>query len=73
MPRGSRQGKAKPVKKVKQMDTNEKRDLSGGHIDDNVLTKSQYNIPKGVADDKKIKPEQVFDGYTKDKKSKKKK
>ena len=54
MPRGSRQGKAKPVKKVKQIDTNEKRDLSGGHIDDNVISKMQYNVPKGVADDKKI-------------------
>ena len=57
MPRGSRQGKTKPVKKVKQIDTNEKRDLSGGHIDDNVISKMQYNVPKGVADDKKIKPE----------------
>ena len=72
MPHGSKQGKAKPVKKVKQIDINEKRDLSGGYVDHNVITKMQYNVPKGVADDKKIKPAQVFEGYTKDKKSKKK-
>ena len=25
--------------------------------------KSQFNIPKGVEDDKKIKPKDVFEGY----------
>lgn len=28
-----------------------------------VDPKLQYNIPKGVADDKKIKPKDVFEGY----------
>tara|TARA_R110002110_G_scaffold188800_2_gene396878 strand:- start:175 stop:423 length:249 start_codon:yes stop_codon:yes gene_type:complete len=62
---GSKQGKAKPVKKVKQIDINEKRDLSGGYVDHNVITKMQYNVPKGVADDKQVKPAQVFEGYKK--------
>ena len=34
--------------------------------------KLQYNVPKGVEDDKKIKPKDVFEGYTEKKKVKRK-
>tara|TARA_R110000737_G_C14298986_1_gene435588 strand:+ start:340 stop:558 length:219 start_codon:yes stop_codon:yes gene_type:complete len=54
---GSKQGKAKPVKKMKQVDTNLK-----------PIVQLQFNVPKTVADDKRIKPSEVFEGF-KDNKS----
>ena len=44
---------AKPVKPLKR--------------DENGFTQLQFNVPKGVEDDKKVKPKQVFEGF-KDKK-----
>jgi hypothetical protein len=57
---GSRSNKESKQKKVKPVKVNEM-----GYSD------LQYNIPKGVEDDKKVKPSQVFVGF-KDKKAKKK-
>ena len=54
---GSKQAKKKPVKKMKQVDTNLK-----------PIVQLQFNVPKTVADDKRIKPSEVFEGF-KDNKS----
>ena len=65
---GSKQAKKKPVKKMKQVDTNLK-----------PIVELQFNLPKTVADDKRVKPSEVFEGfkpkvnYVKDNKSKTKK
>jgi hypothetical protein len=58
---GSKQAKKKPVKKMKQVDTNLK-----------PIVQLQFNVPKVVADDKRVKPTEVFEGF-KDNKSKTKK
>ena len=58
---GSKQAKKKPVKKMKQVDTNLK-----------PIVELQFNLPKTVADDKRVKPTEVFEGF-KDNKSKTKK
>ena len=58
---GSKQAKKKPVKKMKQVDTNLK-----------PIVELQFNLPKTVADDKRVKPSEVFEGF-KDNKSKTKK
>ena len=47
---GSKQAKKKPVKKMKQVDTNLK-----------PIVQLQFNLPKTVADDKRVKPAEVFD------------
>ena len=60
MPVGDRNKKKVKQKSVKPVKVNE---MGYGDL--------QYNIPKGVADDKRIKPSQVFVGF-KDKKAKKK-
>ena len=65
---GSKQGKKKPVKKIKQVNNGEHRHLEGGDITYKPITELQFNVPKGVADDKKIRPAEVFEGY-KDNKS----
>ena len=57
---GSKQAKKKPVKKMKQVDTNLK-----------PIVQLQFNVPKVVADDKRVKPAEVFEGF-KDNKSKSK-
>ena len=54
---GSKQAKKKPVKKMKQVDTNLK-----------PIVQLQFNVPKTVADDKRVKPSEVFEGF-KDNKS----
>tara|TARA_R110002012_G_scaffold119127_1_gene268118 strand:- start:1024 stop:1230 length:207 start_codon:yes stop_codon:yes gene_type:complete len=62
---GSKQAKKKPVKKMKQVDTNLK-----------PIVQLQFDLPKTVADDKRVKPSEVFEGYVaskKDNKSKTKK
>ena len=58
---GSKQAKKKPVKKMKQVDTNLK-----------PIVQLQFNLPKTVADDKRVKPAEVFEGF-KDNKSNKSK
>ena len=65
---GSKQGKKKPVKKIKQVNLGEHRHLEGGDITYKPIAELQFNVPKGVADDKKIRPAEVFEGY-KDNKS----
>jgi hypothetical protein len=72
MPRGTKAPK-QSVKKVKQIDNGIHRNLDGGHIDHKPLIDLQFNVPKGVADDKKIKPAQVFEGWRSNKQTKKKK
>lgn len=37
-----------------------------------VDPKLQFNIPKGVADDKKVRPKDVFEGFKESKKSNRK-
>tara|TARA_R110000851_G_scaffold186213_1_gene335517 strand:+ start:877 stop:1083 length:207 start_codon:yes stop_codon:yes gene_type:complete len=49
---GSKQAKKKAVKKIKQVDTNLK-----------PIVQLQFNIPKTVADDKRVKPAEVFEGF----------
>tara|TARA_R110000803_G_scaffold182576_1_gene244942 strand:+ start:1359 stop:1568 length:210 start_codon:yes stop_codon:yes gene_type:complete len=58
---GSKQGKAKPVKKMKQVDTNLK-----------PIVHLQFNVPKVVSDDKRVKPAEVFEGFKSNQKSKSK-
>jgi hypothetical protein len=72
MPRGTKVAKTQPVKKVKQIKNGIHRNLDGGHIEHKPLIDLQFNIPKGVADDKKVKPAQVFEGYKKKKTNKSK-
>ena len=57
---GSKQGKKKAVKKIKPIDTNLK-----------PIVQLQFNIPKTVANDKRVKPAEVFEGF-KDTKTKNK-
>tara|TARA_R110000803_G_scaffold59936_2_gene118992 strand:- start:3354 stop:3599 length:246 start_codon:yes stop_codon:yes gene_type:complete len=64
---GSKQGKKKPVKKIKQVNLGEHRHLEGGDITYKPITELQFNVPKGVADDKKIRPAEVFEGYKENK------
>lgn len=71
---GSKQGKQVPVKKIKPIKNGEHRGFEGGEIIHKPIIDLQYNIPKGVADDKRIKPSQVFVGFNNpNKKTKKKK
>ena len=55
---GSKQAKKKAVKKMKQVDTNLK-----------PIVQLQFNVPKTVADDKRIKPAEVFEGFKSNNKS----
>ena len=43
---------SKQAKKIKQVDTNLK-----------PIVQLQFNIPKTVADDKRVKPAEVFEGF----------
>mgnify|MGYP003152289441 CR=1 FL=1 len=63
MPRGTKKAKKQPLKKVKQIDNGEYRNLDGGEIQHRPLIDLQYNIPKGVEDAKKVTPAEVFEGY----------
>lgn len=57
MPLGTRQVKQKkPLKQVKGVATANTENFFDAPL--------QYNIPKGVEDDKKVKPAVVFEGYT---------
>ena len=71
MPRGTKAAKTQSVKKVKQIKNGIHRNLDGGHIEHKPLIDLQFNIPKGVADDKKVRPAQVFEGYKQTNKSNK--
>ena len=57
---GSKQGAKKSVKKMKQVDTNLK-----------PIVELQFNLPKVVADDKRVKPSEVFEGFKDNKSSNK--
>jgi len=70
---GSKQGKKKPVKKIKQVNLGEHRHLEGGDITYKPIAELQFNVPKGVADDKKIRPAEVFEGFVASKKDNKSK
>tara|TARA_R110000824_G_scaffold136243_1_gene299825 strand:+ start:536 stop:793 length:258 start_codon:yes stop_codon:yes gene_type:complete len=70
---GSKQGKKKPVKKIKQVNNGEHRHLEGGDVIYKPIAELQFNVPKGVADDKKIRPAEVFEGYVASKKDNKSK
>ena len=63
MPRGTKASKTQPVKKVKQIKNGIHPGLDGGHIEHKPLIDLQFDIPKGVEADKKVKPAQVFEGY----------
>jgi hypothetical protein len=73
MPRGTKVAKKQPVKKVKQIKNGIHRNLDGGHVEHKPIIDLQFNIPKGVADDKKVKPAQVFEGWRSNKAPSKKK
>ena len=67
------------VKKVKQIDNGTDRNLLGNTLNIKPITDLQFNIPKGVEQDKRIKPSEVFENFkdnkkntTKNKKSKSK-
>jgi hypothetical protein len=60
MPHGSKQAKAKAPKKMKQINTDLK-----------PIVELQFNVVKTVANDKRVKPAEVFEGF-KDNKSKSK-
>ena len=57
---GSKQGAKKAVKKMKQVDTNLK-----------PIVQLQFDLPKTVADDKRVKPSEVFEGFKDNKSSNK--
>ena len=70
---GSKQGKHKSVKKVKQVNNGEHRTAEDGKgISFKPITELQFDVPKGVADDKRIRPQEVFDGFKDTNKSKSK-
>ena len=61
MPHGSKQAKAKAPKKMKQINTDLK-----------PIVELQFNLPKTVADDKRVRPAEVFEGFKDNKKLKNK-
>jgi len=73
MPRTHSEGKKKKIKKVKQVNNGIDRNLLGNTLDIKPITDLQFNIPKGVAEDKRIKPAEVFEGFKENKTNKKKK
>jgi hypothetical protein len=70
-------GNRKKMKKVKQVNNGTDRNLLGNTLDIKPITDLQFNIPKGVEEDKRIKPAEVFEGFkdnnTNNKTNKKKK
>jgi len=61
------------VKKVKQIDNGTDRNLLGNTLNIKPITDLQFNIPKGVEQDKKIKPSEVFENFKDNKVNKNKK
>tara|TARA_R100000808_G_C2148645_1_gene156817 strand:- start:2392 stop:2589 length:198 start_codon:yes stop_codon:yes gene_type:complete len=61
------------MKKVKQVNNGTDRNLLGNTLDIKPITDLQFNIPKGVDEDKRIRPAEVFEGFKDNKTNKKKK
>tara|TARA_R110002096_G_scaffold204919_4_gene390659 strand:- start:621 stop:860 length:240 start_codon:yes stop_codon:yes gene_type:complete len=61
------------VKKVKQIDNGTDRNLLGNTLNIKPITDLQFNIPKGVEQDKRIKPSEVFENFKDNKVNKNKK
>ena len=64
-------GNKSKMKKVKQVNNGIDRNLLGNTLDIKPITDLQFNIPKGVAEDKRIKPAEVFEGFKENKTNKK--
>ena len=64
-------GNKSKMKKVKQVNNGTDRNLLGNTLDIKPITDLQFNIPKGVAEDKRIKPAEVFEGFKENKTNKK--
>ncbi len=73
MPQPHSEGKKKKIKKVKQVNNGTDRNLIGNTLHIKPITDLQFNIPKGVDEDKRIKPAEVFEGFKENKTNKKKK
>ncbi len=65
--------KKNKMKKVKQVNNGTDRNLLGNTLDIKPITDLQFNIPKGVDEDKRIRPAEVFEGFKDNKTNKKKK
>ena len=66
-------GNKSKLKKVKQVNNGTDRNLIGNTLHIKPITDLQFNIPKGVDEDKRIKPAEVFEGFKENKTNKKKK
>jgi len=66
-------GNKSKMKKVKQVNNGTDRNLSGNTLNIKPITDLQFNIPKGVYEDKRIRPAEVFEGFKDNKTNKKKK
>tara|TARA_Y100000385_G_C12832821_1_gene525322 strand:+ start:495 stop:743 length:249 start_codon:yes stop_codon:yes gene_type:complete len=66
-------GKKSKMKKVKQVNNGTDRNLLGNTLHIKPITDLQFNIPKGVDEDKRIKPAEVFEGFKENKTNKKNK
>ena len=66
-------GNKTKMKKVKQVNNGTDRNLLGNTLHIKPITDLQFNIPKGVDEDKRIKPAEVFEGFKENKTNKKKK
>ena len=73
MPQPSSEGNKSKMKKVKQVNNGTDRNLSGNTLNIKPITDLQFNIPKGVDEDKRIRPAEVFEGFKDNKTNKKKK
>ncbi len=66
-------GNKSKMKKVKQVNNGTDRNLIGNTLHIKPITDLQFNIPKGVDEDKRIKPAEVFEGFKENKTNKKNK
>jgi len=66
-------GNKTKMKKVKQVNNGTDRNLLGNTLHIKPITDLQFNIPKGVDEDKRIKPAEIFEGFKENKTNKKKK
>lgn len=64
-------GNKNKMKKVKQVNNGTDRNLLGNTLDIKPITDLQFNIPKGVEQDKRIRPAEVFEGFKDNKVNKK--
>jgi len=56
-------GNKSKMKKVKQVNNGTDRNLLGNTLHIKPITDLQFNIPKGVDEDKRIKPAEVFQEF----------